>query len=59
MPKFEVTFQVLSERRVLVEAKNEEEARFAIEDGEGLVLRMPQDLHAEIKIIKQREPDNG
>ena len=59
MPKFEVKFHTLIETRVLVEAKNEEQAWFAVEDGEGIVLRIPQQLFVEIKSIKQREPDNG
>jgi len=59
MPKFEVKFHTLIETRVLVEAKNEEQARFAVEDGEGVILRIPQELFVEIKNIKQREPDNG
>ena len=59
MPKFEVKFHTLIETRVLVEAKNEEQARFAVEDGEGIILRIPQELFVEIKNIKQREPDNG
>lgn len=59
MPKFEVKFHTLIETRVLVEAKNEEQARFAVEDGEGIILRVPQELFVEIKNIKQREPDNG
>ncbi len=59
MPKFEVKFHTLIETRVLVEAKNEEQAGFAVEDGEGIILRIPQQLFVEIKNIKQREPDNG
>jgi len=59
MPKFEVKFHTLIETRVLVEAKNEEQARFAVEDGEGIILRIPQELFVEIKNIKQQEPDNG
>ena len=59
MPKFEIKFHTLIETRVLVEAKNEEQARFAVEDGEGVILRIPQELFVEIKNIKQREPDNG
>ncbi len=59
MPKFEVTFQTIIETRVLLEAKNEEQAGFAAEDGEGIVLRIPQQRFIEIKSIKQREPDNG
>ncbi len=59
MPKFEVKFHTLIETRVLLEAKNEEQAGFAAEDGEGIVLRIPQQLYVEIKNIKQREPDNG
>ena len=59
MPKFEVKFHTLIETRVLLEAKNEEQAGFAAEDGEGIVLRIPQQLFVEIKNIKQREPDNG
>ena len=59
MPKFEVKFHTLIETRVLVEAKNKEQAGFAVEDGEGIVLRIPQQLFVEIKNIKQREPENG
>jgi len=59
MPKFEVKFHTLIETRVLVEAKNEEQARFAVEDGEGIILRIPQELFVEVKSIKQREPENG
>jgi|TARA_R100000900_G_scaffold146486_1_gene136653 hypothetical protein len=59
MPKFEVTFQTLIETSVLVEVKNEEQARFAVQDGEGLILGIPQELSIEIKKVKQREPDNG
>lgn len=57
MPKFEVTFQTLIETSVLVEVKNEEQARFAVQDGEGLILGIPQELSIEIKKVKQREPE--
>ena len=59
MPKFEVIYHTLIETRVLIEAKNEEAARYAAEDGEGIILRIPNSLDFEIKKVKQREPDNG
>jgi len=59
MPKFEVKFHTLIETRVLVEAKNEEQAGFAVEDGEGIILQLCVPHFVEIKSIKQREPDNG
>ena len=59
MPKFEVVYHTLIETRVLIEAKNEEAARYAAEDGEGIILRIPNSLDFEIKKVKQREPDNG
>jgi len=59
MPKFEVMYHTLIETCVLIEAKNEEQARFAAEDGEGIILRIPQELFVEIKKVKQREPENG
>ena len=57
MPKFEVMYHTLIETCVLIEAKNEEQARFAAEDGEGIILRIPQELFVEIKKVKQREPE--
>ena len=59
MPKFEVVYHTLIETRVLIEAKNEEAARYAAEDGEGIILRIPNSLDFEIKKVKQREPENG
>ena len=59
MPKFEVMYHTLIETRVLIEAKNEEAARYAAEDGEGIILRIPNSLDFEIKKVKQREPENG
>ena len=59
MPKFEVVYHTLIETRVLIEAKNEEAAKYAAEDGEGIILRIPNSLDFEIKKVKQREPDNG
>jgi len=59
MPKFEVIYHTLIETRVLIEAKNEEAARYAAEDGEGIILRIPNSLDFEIKKVKQREPENG
>ena len=57
MPKFEVIYHTLIETRVLIEAKNEEAARYAAEDGEGIILRIPNSLDFEIKKVKQREPE--
>jgi len=59
MPKFEVVYHTLIETRVLIEAKNEEAAKYAAEDGEGIILRIPNSLDFEIKKVKQREPENG
>tara|TARA_R110001599_G_C11804672_1_gene615299 strand:- start:298 stop:477 length:180 start_codon:yes stop_codon:yes gene_type:complete len=59
MPKFEVIYHTLIETRVLIEAKNEEAAKYAAEDGEGIILRIPNSLDFEIKKVKQREPENG
>ena len=59
MLKFEVIYHTLIETRVLIEAKNEEAARYAAEDGEGIILRIPNSLDFEIKKVKQREPENG
>lgn len=57
MPKFEVIYHTLIETRVLIGAKNEEAARYAAEDGEGIILRIPNSLDFEIKKVKQREPE--
>ena len=57
MPKFEVIYHTLIETRVLIEARNEEAARYAAEDGEGIILRIPNSLDFEIKKVKQREPE--
>jgi len=57
MPKFEVIYHTLIETRVLIEAKNEEAARYAAEDGEGIILRIPNSLDFEIKKVKQRESE--
>mgnify|MGYP003625666481 FL=1 len=57
MPKFEVVYHTLIETRVLIEAKNEEAAKYAAEDGEGIILRIPNSLDFEIKKVKQREPE--
>jgi len=42
-------------RRVQVEAKNEEEARFAAEDGEGNFLEMPKIVRCEIQQVLEVE----
>ena len=57
MPKFEVVYHTLIETRVLIEAKNEEAAKYAAEDGEGIILRIPNSLDFEIKKVKQRESE--
>ena len=57
MPKFEVIYHTLIETRVLIEAKNEEAAKYAAEDGEGIILRIPNSLDFEIKKVKQRESE--
>tara|TARA_R110000796_G_scaffold9801_2_gene33221 strand:+ start:1285 stop:1458 length:174 start_codon:yes stop_codon:yes gene_type:complete len=57
MPKFEVTFTTLVETSVVVTAKNAQEAGFAVEDGEGIILRIPSSSDFNLKKIKQREPE--
>ena len=42
-------------RRVQVEAKNEEEARFAVEDGEGYYLEQPKVVKCDIQQVLEVE----
>ena len=51
MKKYNITLEEPIRRRVQVEAKNEEEARFAAEDGEGNFLEMPNIVRCEIQQV--------
>mgnify|MGYP000197295745 CR=1 FL=1 len=55
MKKFNITLEETIRRRVQVEAKNEEEARFAAEDGEGNFLEMPNIVRCEIQQVLEVE----
>jgi len=53
--KYNITLEETIRRRVQVEAKNEEEARFAAEDGNGNFLEMPQIVQCEIQQVLEVE----
>ncbi len=55
MKKYNITLEETIRRRVQVEAKNEEEARFAAEDGNGNFLEMPQIVQCEIQQVLEVE----
>ena len=55
MKKFNIMLEETVRRRVQVEAKNEEEARFAAEDGEGNFLEMPKIVRCEIQQVLEVE----
>jgi len=53
--KYNITLEETVRRRVQVEAKNEEEARFAAEDGKGNFLEMPKIVRYEIQQVLEVE----
>jgi hypothetical protein len=53
--KFNITLEETIRRRVQVEAKNEEEARFAAEDGEGYYLELPKTVKRDIQQVLEVE----
>tara|TARA_R100000231_G_C5323329_1_gene164070 strand:- start:231 stop:416 length:186 start_codon:yes stop_codon:yes gene_type:complete len=53
--KFNITLEETVRRRVQVEAKNEEEARFAAEDGEGYYLELPKTVRRDIQQVLEVE----
>ena len=53
--KFNITLEETIRRRVQVEAKNEEEARFAAEDGNGSCLELPRVVRCEIQQVLEVE----
>tara|TARA_B100001057_G_scaffold458869_1_gene508535 strand:- start:870 stop:1046 length:177 start_codon:yes stop_codon:yes gene_type:complete len=53
--KYNIMLEETVRRRVQVEAKNEEEARFAAEDGEGNFLEMPKIVRCEIQQVLEVE----
>jgi hypothetical protein len=53
--KYNITLEETVRRRVQVEAKNEEEARFAAEDGEGSFLEVPSIVRCEIQQVLEVE----
>ena len=55
MKKFNITLEETIRRRVQVEAKNEEEAKFAAEDGEGNFLELPKIVRCDIQQIIEVE----
>tara|TARA_R100000353_G_scaffold166818_1_gene128546 strand:+ start:328 stop:504 length:177 start_codon:yes stop_codon:yes gene_type:complete len=55
MKKYNIVLEETVRRRVQVEAKNEEEARFAAEDGEGNFLEMPKIVRCEIQQVLEVE----
>tara|TARA_R100001015_G_C4633588_1_gene198765 strand:- start:4819 stop:4995 length:177 start_codon:yes stop_codon:yes gene_type:complete len=55
MKKYNIMLEETVRRRVQVEAKNEEEARFAAEDGEGNFLEMPKIVRCEIQQVLEVE----
>ena len=55
MKKYNITLEETIRRRVQVEAKNEEEARFAAEDGNGNFLEMPKIVQCEIQQVLEVE----
>ncbi len=57
--KFKITLEETIRRRVKVEAKNEEEARFAAEDGEGYYLEQPKTVQGDIQQVLEVETKCG
>ena len=55
MKKYNITLEETIRRRVQVEAKNEEEARFAAEDGEGNYLEVPKIVQCDIQQVLEVE----
>jgi len=55
MKKYNITLEETVRRRVQVEAKNEEEARFAAEDGNGSYLERPKVVRCEIQQVLEVE----
>ncbi len=55
MKKYNITLEETIRRRVQVEAKNEEEARFAAEDGEGSYLEVPKIVRCDIQQVLEVE----
>ncbi len=55
MKKYNITLEETIRRRVQVEAKNEEEARFAAEDGEGNYLEVPKIVRCDIQQVLEVE----
>jgi hypothetical protein len=53
--KYNITLEETIRRRVQVEAKNEEEARFAAEDGEGNYLEVPKIVRCDIQQVLEVE----
>ena len=53
--KFNITLEETIYRRVQVEAKNEEEAKFAAEDGNGNYLELPRVVRCEIQKVLEVE----
>ena len=57
MKKYNITLEETVRRRVQVEAKNEEEARFAAEDGNGSYLELPKVVRCEIQQVLEVEDE--
>ena len=55
MKKYNITLEETIRRRVQVGAKNEEEARFAAEDGEGNYLEVPKIVRCDIQQVLEVE----
>ena len=55
MKKYNITLEETVRRRVQVEAKNEEEARVAAEDGEGNYLQVPKIVRCDIQQVLEVE----
>lgn len=53
--KFNITLEETICRRVQVEARNEEEARFAVQDGEGYYLELPKTVKYDIQKVLEVE----
>jgi|TARA_S200002703_G_C3752536_1_gene231555 hypothetical protein len=53
--KFNITLEETIYRRVQVEAKNEEQAKFAAEDGEGCYLELPKTIKCDIQQVFEVE----
>ena len=53
--KFNITLEETVRRRIQVEAKNEEQARFAVQDGEGHYLELPKTVKYDIQQVFEVE----